>query len=176
MFKMFATAAFTTAATAALLTLPTLALAGPQYSAEDIARHFGTPAADAPVVAQCAPGAVCLPKSASRGVCIGSASKCGGGAQTSAARQDPGGFDLLITFELGSDRLSNQAQANLAEFAKAMQGRALSSAVFNVDGHTDASGSSDFNQSLSQRRAASVVAFLEDMGISRDRLVPQGYG
>jgi len=42
--------------------------------------------------------------------------------------------------------------------------------------HTDARGSDDYNMALSQRRAQSVVNYLASKGISRDRLVPTGYG
>ncbi len=159
-------------ATLALSLLPTLAMAGPQYSAEEISKHFSTPKA----AVQCQPGQECLPKKDARGVCVGTSSKCGSARTETAQAAAPSAFDLLITFELGSDRLSVQAEQNLAEFARAMQGDALRSAQFNVDGHTDASGSDAFNQTLSQRRAASVVRFLEAQGIDSSRLTAQGHG
>lgn len=42
--------------------------------------------------------------------------------------------------------------------------------------HTDRWGSDEYNISLSQRRAASVVDYLIESGISADRLQAQGYG
>ncbi len=156
------------------IALPSMAFAQAQYSAEDIAKHFAPAAEETAAVQECPAGSICLPKKKSRGVCIGSASKCG--KKTAAAKPDVGGFDLLITFELGSDRLSKQAEQNLKEFAKAMSAESLSSMKFNVDGHTDASGSDSYNMTLSQRRAASVVRFLEAAGISADRLKAQGHG
>jgi outer membrane protein OmpA-like peptidoglycan-associated protein len=42
--------------------------------------------------------------------------------------------------------------------------------------HTDSRGKADFNFQLSQRRAESVVKYLTDRGISRNRLVASGYG
>ncbi|MGD1923982.1 MAG: OmpA family protein [Paracoccaceae bacterium] len=159
-------------AVAVMLTAPAFAFAGPEYSAQEIEKHFTTPANAA---FECAEGQICLPKSKSRGVCVGTASKCGR-EEVATAAQAPSAFDLLITFELGSDRLSPQAQENLSEFARALNGEALSSAVFNVDGHTDASGADEYNMSLSQRRAASVVKFLEDLGVDRNRLKAQGFG
>lgn len=45
-----------------------------------------------------------------------------------------------------------------------------------VEGHTDWIGSDAYNQGLSQRRAQSVVNYLVQHGISRDRLIPVGYG
>ena len=156
------------------IALPSMAFAQAQYSANDIANHFAPALEETAAVQDCPAGSICLPKGKSRGVCIGSKSKCG--KEPATARADVGGFDLLITFELGSERLSPQAQQNLREFAKAMSTDALSSMKFNVDGHTDASGSNSFNKTLSERRAASVVRFLEAQGIAPERLKAQGHG
>ena len=46
----------------------------------------------------------------------------------------------------------------------------------DVNGYTDAIGSVEYNQKLSERRAASVVKYLVKAGISEDRLVPKGFG
>ena len=156
----------------ALLALATVLEPGPAaaqgaaYSAEEIEAVF-TPALD------CPEGQGCKPKARTRAVCIGTSSAC---ATDTAATPDPGGFDMLITFELGSDRLSPQARENLAEFAKAMKGDKLANATFNIDGHTDARGTDAFNLELSNRRAEAVAAYLESLGITRDRLQAQGYG
>lgn len=45
-----------------------------------------------------------------------------------------------------------------------------------IGSHTDSRGKDDYNQRLSQRRAESVVNYLVDNGISRNRLVAKGYG
>ena len=42
--------------------------------------------------------------------------------------------------------------------------------------HTDDKGADDYNQKLSDARAASVVAYLTGKGIAPDRLVAKGYG
>lgn len=42
--------------------------------------------------------------------------------------------------------------------------------------HTDRWGSDAYNINLSERRAKSVVDYLVENGISRDRLQPHGYG
>ncbi|HLV24441.1 MAG TPA: OmpA family protein [Moheibacter sp.] len=47
---------------------------------------------------------------------------------------------------------------------------------FYVEGHTDAAGSVEYNQDLSERRAASVIRYLVNKGISADQLVPVGKG
>ncbi|MEM9059082.1 MAG: OmpA family protein [Pseudomonadota bacterium] len=153
---------------AALIALPLGAQAQPAYSAQDIEKFFEPGM-------ECEPGKPCLPKNQTRAVCVGTASVCNS-KDTAAAAVDPGGFDMLITFELGSDRLSSTAKENLAEFAKALNGTSLKDARFNIDGHTDARGGDIYNLDLSNRRAASVVSYLEELGVSRARLNASGFG
>jgi outer membrane protein OmpA-like peptidoglycan-associated protein len=45
-----------------------------------------------------------------------------------------------------------------------------------VEGHTDNTGSKDANKTLSQQRAAAVVAWLSQHGIDRARLTAAGFG
>ncbi|GAB5471085.1 MAG: hypothetical protein Kilf2KO_41150 [Rhodospirillales bacterium] len=45
-----------------------------------------------------------------------------------------------------------------------------------IEGHTDADGSDAYNQDLSARRAASVVAWLKERGIADGRLGSKGRG
>ena len=45
-----------------------------------------------------------------------------------------------------------------------------------ISGHTDNSGSADYNKQLSEKRARSVYDYLVKNGISPTRLVPKGYG
>ncbi len=45
-----------------------------------------------------------------------------------------------------------------------------------ISGHTDSSGSKDFNKKLSQRRAQAVVDYLANAGISRAKMTAVGYG
>jgi outer membrane protein OmpA-like peptidoglycan-associated protein len=48
--------------------------------------------------------------------------------------------------------------------------------TIELSAHTDYFGSDQYNEGLSQRRAESVVNYLIDHGISKDRLTPKGYG
>ena len=159
--------------TAAIVGLPMSAMGQAQYSASDIVGHFNQ-AEETAAKPNCPEGAICLPKKGTRAVCIGTGSSCAN--QTPEPTANKSGFDLLITFELGSDRLSGQAQENLREFARAMSDPALNGATFNVDGHTDARGGDDFNKALSQRRAQAVVDFLRQLGVDESRLQAQGHG
>jgi outer membrane protein OmpA-like peptidoglycan-associated protein len=45
-----------------------------------------------------------------------------------------------------------------------------------VEGFTDSTGSSSYNQELSQRRAEAVASALGSMGVSRDRIAMKAYG
>ena len=45
-----------------------------------------------------------------------------------------------------------------------------------IDGHADERGSDEYNDELTQRRAASVVDYLAGKGIARNRLTPRGFG
>ena len=137
------------------------------YSKDDIIKHFSA-----------GPGAKL---GATRGLCIGTEAECAGtagAAKAAAAAAAPAvpAFDLVVTFGLNSDVLTDAAKANLLEFAKALKDPLLSSASFVVEGHTDARGSDVLNQALSERRAAAVVAFLTEQGVSSDKLKPTGLG
>ncbi len=45
-----------------------------------------------------------------------------------------------------------------------------------ISAHTDSKGSDEYNKSLSQKRAESVVGYLVSKGISSGRLIAKGYG
>jgi outer membrane protein OmpA-like peptidoglycan-associated protein len=44
-----------------------------------------------------------------------------------------------------------------------------------VEGHTSSEGSDDHNQTLSEKRAAAVLDYLEAHGIAKERLVSTGF-
>ena len=46
----------------------------------------------------------------------------------------------------------------------------------NVDGYTDGIGTKEYNQKLSERRAASVADYLGKAGVERSHLTPRGFG
>jgi OOP family OmpA-OmpF porin len=45
-----------------------------------------------------------------------------------------------------------------------------------IEGHTDAQGSAEYNQGLSERRANAVKLYLQTAGIEATRLRSAGYG
>ena len=85
--------------------------------------------------------------------------------------------DLRVTFAFGSADLTPQARAQLDELGQALQMDALRSFRFRVSGHTDAVGSDQYNEWLSQERAASVASYLASQhGIESQRLEAIGFG
>ena len=48
--------------------------------------------------------------------------------------------------------------------------------IVEIGSHTDSRGTGAYNDRLSQRRAESVVRWLVDKGVQKDRLVARGYG
>jgi len=104
-----------------------------------------------------------------RGICIGTEQEC-------APKVVPQGLDMRISFELDSADLTESAQKNLGLFAAMMKDERLISAHFVVEGHTDARGTSAYNETLSEERAASVSRFLMDQGIESQRLSAIGLG
>jgi outer membrane protein OmpA-like peptidoglycan-associated protein len=65
----------------------------------------------------------------------------------------------------------------LIKLGQALSDKQLKTATFLVAGHTDASGSNDYNLSLSERRAHAVTAFLKsNFGLQATGLVAIGYG
>ena len=79
-----------------------------------------------------------------------------------------------VLFATGKSDLNASAQRSMgkiAEFLQKNQNRNLL-----VEGHTDSVGSDEYNQGLSEQRAASVKSALVKRGIASDRIVTIGYG
>lgn len=79
-----------------------------------------------------------------------------------------------IFFDTGSADLRPESYVELGVLYKMMVDNP--SLKIEISGHTDNVGSAALNQRLSERRAESVVNFLIDRGIDRDRLTYKGYG
>lgn len=78
----------------------------------------------------------------------------------------------LFTFD-SSD--VNAAQPELEKFSNTLKGSTAPKQV-NIVGYTDRLGSEEYNQKLSERRAAAVKTYLVDKGIEAERLVTEGKG
>lgn len=64
-----------------------------------------------------------------------------------------------VNFDVGKAVLSSQAQVDLCTAAKEAEG--TNNALLLVVGYTDATGSQEFNQQLSEKRASRVVNYLQ---------------
>ncbi|MBK0404845.1 OmpA family protein [Adhaeribacter sp. BT258] len=83
-------------------------------------------------------------------------------------------FDSGILFAHNSSQLSATAQSNIAELAQTLKKYGDTNVL--IQGHTDATGTAGYNQSLSVRRASSVRAYTTQQGISASRITTEGYG
>jgi outer membrane protein OmpA-like peptidoglycan-associated protein len=85
--------------------------------------------------------------------------------------------DLDINFDYNSAALTPKAEPQLNNLGKALTSSELNGSVFLLGGHTDAKGSDDYNQGLSERRAETVKRFLAaNYHIPAANLVSAGYG
>ncbi len=83
-------------------------------------------------------------------------------------------FDSGILFNVGSDKLSPEAQTNLKKLSETL--REYNETYILIDGHTDNTGSDELNQKLSEKRAESVSQTLQEQGITTSRLGTRGFG
>ena len=82
----------------------------------------------------------------------------------------------LINFDFDSAQIRPESYPLLDEFGKALK-FGLAEGVFIVAGHTDNTGSMDYNQGLSERRANAVANYLSaHHGLSSTQLIMKGYG
>lgn len=80
-----------------------------------------------------------------------------------------------INFKHNSSQIESSSQDELQKIADFL--KQYGSVAADVEGHTDSSGSSAYNQQLSQKRADAVVASLvNDYGIDKERLSAVGAG
>jgi len=79
-----------------------------------------------------------------------------------------------VTFDTGAAVLKPQAMAALDKLATTITD--FNSTVIHVVGHTDSVGTDATNQSLSERRAASVANYLASRGVPVQRIRQEGRG
>jgi outer membrane protein OmpA-like peptidoglycan-associated protein len=80
-----------------------------------------------------------------------------------------------IYFNTGSAQLLEESQPTLKTVAAVIKQSRES--AFTIEGHTDNIGTADYNQDLSERRAAAVrQALVTQFGVTAGRLTAKGYG
>ena len=77
-----------------------------------------------------------------------------------------------ILFETSSSQLSNDSRIALRNFSNNMAD--LPDTDLTIVGHTDNTGTPEYNDKLSVERANSVATFLQSCGMSKDRMVIEG--
>jgi outer membrane protein OmpA-like peptidoglycan-associated protein len=107
-------------------------------------------------------------------------------AAANATTPEPGGGERALSdaevrvmsqqiyFSTNSAHLTTASRALLREKA-AILARTPGLAL-TLSGHADARGAADYNQRLSERRAAAVQRFLVELGIAAERLTSEGRG
>jgi outer membrane protein OmpA-like peptidoglycan-associated protein len=101
-------------------------------------------------------------------------------AKMEAAKVERIGEGIAISFESGllfatnSSDLQAAARENLTILAASMKNNPDSDLL--IVGHTDATGSDTYNQTLSEKRAASAKAFLVSQGVAESRIKSEGRG
>jgi outer membrane protein OmpA-like peptidoglycan-associated protein len=85
--------------------------------------------------------------------------------------------DVVVRFAFGSATLDRTAAAKLTALGAELGKLERKGARLVVDGHTDARGGDEFNQRLSERRAAAVKHVLvEKLGMPDETVVAVGHG
>jgi len=93
--------------------------------------------------------------------------------------QTPNGDGILVnlpdvTFAVNSSTISPNMRQTLDGVAQSMVN--YPNSLIDVMGHTDSTGSDQYNLNLSRQRAESVANYLVSRGVSRARLETIGYG
>ena len=101
-------------------------------------------------------------------------------AQIEGAEVERVGEGILVTFDSGilfdydSATVKPAARQNLRNLATSLEKYPGTNVV--LVGHTDADGSDNYNQGLSERRAAAAASFLASQGVPRARIDATGRG
>lgn len=79
-----------------------------------------------------------------------------------------------IQFALNSAELSEASKTNLKDLAETLQ--KYDDTNILIEGHTDITGTREYNMTLSDKRAESVADYLEGLGVAGKRIKTEGYG
>lgn len=79
-----------------------------------------------------------------------------------------------VSFDVDSAQIKPDALNTYAKIANVL--KTYDKTVIHVVGHTDSTGSDEYNQSLSERRAASVASYMGGQGLPGTRVRQEGRG
>lgn len=83
-------------------------------------------------------------------------------------------FDSGILFDVDQASLNSASRSNLASLATTLKKYPDTNVL--IEGHTDDTGTSEYNQTLSEKRASTVEEYLSSSGVANKRLSSQGFG
>lgn len=83
-------------------------------------------------------------------------------------------YSRTVLFDLNKATIRSESEEALKNIAQIME--EYSNTVFHIEGHTDSTGSDQYNLQLSKERAASVRDWLVNNGVPANRLTSEGYG
>jgi outer membrane protein OmpA-like peptidoglycan-associated protein len=83
-------------------------------------------------------------------------------------------FDSGILFDHNSYELKSEAKNNIQELARVLQKYGDTDIL--IEGHTDDTGTHEYNQKLSEQRANAVSNYAKSLGVAGTRMAINGYG
>jgi outer membrane protein OmpA-like peptidoglycan-associated protein len=83
-------------------------------------------------------------------------------------------FDSGLLFEVNKSELNESTKTNLRELAVTLE--KYEDTEILIEGHTDNTGSEDYNKTLSKKRAGAVSDYIKGLGVSGSRISIVGYG
>ena len=100
------------------------------------------------------------------------------GTGVQVRRTEAGQIDLImpgnITFDVSSAAVQASFKPTLASVARVLS--EYDDTLVTISGHTDSSGSNEYNQLLSEQRASAVANIILESGIVFERVAAVGYG
>lgn len=83
-------------------------------------------------------------------------------------------MNSAILFDINSSALKREAREDLASMAKVLN--RYPDTQLLIEGHTDNTGTAEYNQRLSEQRARSVADYLKSLNVTPGRLSESGHG
>ncbi|WP_090974093.1 OmpA family protein [Parapedobacter composti] len=83
-------------------------------------------------------------------------------------------FESDVLFPVNSSYLTDKAKKELDKLVELLKDYPKASLI--VDGHTDATGTEEYNLWLSEKRAESVKKYVVERGLAENRITTNGYG
>ncbi len=83
-------------------------------------------------------------------------------------------FDSGLLFSINSSDLSAKSKQELTNFSEVLN--KYPDTNIYIDGHTDDTGSNEYNKTLSEKRANSVATYLANQKVERTRFTVRGFG